>query len=77
MSTSRQEWLKLGDDFLVTRDLDDLDVWDKRGTTTAGCSKRPLISPAQPRRLFHPPALSLPSSLFTLGHAFSQAGRSE
>ncbi len=26
----------------------------------AGCSKRPDFSPAQPRRLFHPPALSLP-----------------
>jgi hypothetical protein len=26
----------------------------------AGCSKRPDFSPAQPRRLFHPPALNLP-----------------
>src|SRR6267143_5031534 len=26
----------------------------------AGCSKRPAFSPAQPWRLFHPPALSLP-----------------
>jgi hypothetical protein len=28
--------------------------------TPAGCSKRPDFSPAQPRRLLHPPALSLP-----------------
>jgi hypothetical protein len=28
--------------------------------TPAGCSKRPDFSPAQPWRLFHPPALSLP-----------------
>jgi len=26
----------------------------------AGCSKSPRFSPTQPRRLFHPPALSLP-----------------
>ena len=28
--------------------------------TPAGCSKRPNVSPAQPWRLLHPPALSLP-----------------
>ncbi len=28
--------------------------------TTAGCSKRPDFSPAQPRPILHPPALSLP-----------------
>jgi hypothetical protein len=30
------------------------------GKTHAGCSKSPDFSPAQPWRLFHPPALSLP-----------------
>ena len=30
------------------------------GKCQAGCSKRPRFSPAQPRRLLHPPALSLP-----------------
>jgi hypothetical protein len=31
-----------------------------RGERSAGCSKGPAFSPAQPWRLFHPPALSLP-----------------
>ena len=30
------------------------------GEPRAGCSKRPAFSPAQPWRLLHPPALSLP-----------------
>jgi hypothetical protein len=32
----------------------------RREMMRAGYSKRPRFSPAQPRRLFHPPALSLP-----------------
>jgi hypothetical protein len=32
----------------------------QQNNTSAGCSKRPDFSPAQPWRLFHPPALSLP-----------------
>ena len=35
--------------------------------------KNPLVSPAQPRRLFHPPTLRLPGSLFALRRASSHA----
>jgi hypothetical protein len=35
--------------------------------------KKATFSPARPRRIFHPPALSLQDSLFTLGRAWSQA----
>jgi hypothetical protein len=41
--------------------FDYLHIWGSRRTPPpTGCSKRPDFSPAQPWRLFHPPALSLP-----------------
>ena len=38
-----------------------------------GCSESPDFLPAQPRRLLHPPALSLPGQPFAQGRALAQA----
>ena len=45
---------------LVREDFSIVRTCDTTGEQSAGCSKRPDFSPAQPWRLFHPPALSLP-----------------